>query len=131
MPYKDQAKRLASAKASKLRMLARLTPEQRRERLHSFPSRSPAARRRGHLKYRYGLTVEQWEAEFDAQGRRCQICRATTSGWKRGWHTDHDHKTGEMRGILCHVCNRTLGHMKEEAGHFQAFIDYLNFHGGE
>lgn len=64
---------------------------------------------------RYGLNAEQWEALFDAQGRRCGVCRSDNPG-RRGprfagnpWHTDHDHVTGHVRGILCQRCNRTLG----------------------
>jgi hypothetical protein len=147
MPYKDEAKRSAydkgrdrsayekarylkrkeyvkaHAKASYARIKARLTPEQLAERVRNFPCRSPAARRKEHIKGRYGLTIEQWQAMFDAQGRKCAICRRTDSGWKRGWHTDHDHETGRLRGILCHLCNRTLGNYGPSR--FQAFIDYL------
>jgi len=125
MPYKDYQKTLAAARASNKRRWNAMTKEERRA---WSARRTPLQRRREHLKARYGLTLEQWEAEFDAQGRKCQICCASTSGWKRGWHTDHDHKTGRMRGILCHSCNRTLGHVKDEVGHLQAFIGYLEFY---
>ena len=58
---------------------------------------------------RYGITMAEWRAMFTAQGGRCAICgRADPHG--RGWSTDHDHATGQVRGILCHPCNAGLGH---------------------
>lgn len=54
----------------------------------------------------YGLTVEQFEALWAAQGRRCAIC------WRpvrvRRPAVDHDHETGEVRGLLCRKCNYDL-----------------------
>lgn len=38
-------------------------------------------------------------------GPACQICGNVP---KRGLDQDHDHKTGETRGWLCHACNRKL-----------------------
>ena len=128
MPYKDKAKRIACVIESRRRRLAAMTPEQRAEHYRSFPSRKPEGRRREHLKGRYGLTLEQWEMMFAAQGRCCAICGSTISGWKRGWHTDHDHETGKIRAILCHLCNRTLGHMKDDPMRFHDFIGYLSKH---
>ena len=39
----------------------------------------PENDRRHHLRHTYGLTVEQWDAMFAAQDRRCAICRTDTS----------------------------------------------------
>lgn len=40
------------------------------------------------------------------QGGGCAICGATPK--TRRLHTDHDHKTGRVRGLLCYRCNRAL-----------------------
>lgn len=75
--------------------------------------------RQQRFKWQYGITHEQWEAMFDAQGRACANpgCRTTEPGGS-GWCTDHDHaccpqksrSCGEcIRGILCFKCNVMLG----------------------
>ena len=56
----------------------------------------------------YKLTPEQWEQMFEDQGRACAICRKTVSAG-RNWHTDHNHATNKVRGILCHDCNIAVG----------------------
>jgi hypothetical protein len=57
------------------------------------------------------LTVAEWEALFEAQGRKCASCGASESGGSKcaQWHTDHDHATGKVRGILCARCNTMTG----------------------
>lgn len=88
----------------------------------------PTQRSRAHwawIKRKYGLTKEQWLAIFDAQGERCAICRAQEPKSAHGWHTDHDHKTGEVRGILCHLCNRMLGFARDEPARLRAGASYL------
>jgi len=47
---------------------------------------------------------DQWVAWF---GDRCNIC-GRPAGPKRNLDRDHDHRTGEPRGLLCHRCNRAL-----------------------
>lgn len=61
-----------------------------------------------HLKRKFGITRAQWGAIFEAQGRKCAICGSTTPRSKWGWHTDHDHVSGKVRGILCWPCNHKL-----------------------
>lgn len=72
----------------------------------------PGWSRKYNLKRAYGITPEEWEKMFSDQGCACAICKSkTTRG--RGWQTDHDHKTGGVRAILCNNCNALLGHAKE------------------
>jgi hypothetical protein len=61
-------------------------------------------------KNQYGLTTPEWEELFDSQDRMCAICRMTNPSI---WHTDHDHKTGLVRAILCPNCNLKLGHFEK------------------
>lgn len=60
------------------------------------------------LRFRFGIELSAWESKFESQGRCCAICE-TTEEPKRGWHTDHDHITGELRAILCFDCNTLVG----------------------
>jgi len=53
-----------------------------------------------------GLTIEQYDAMLASQGGGCAICGATPK--TRRLDTDHDHRTGQIRGLLCHRCNRAL-----------------------
>lgn len=73
----------------------------------------PNYRRTRKLWANFRLTPEQWDALFEAQGRRCAICHSTDPGSKYGWNTDHCHKTGKVRFILCAHCNRGLGAFKD------------------
>lgn len=56
------------------------------------------ARRQRHNRERAEL-IERF-------GNRCMICGREPK--TQSLHIDHDHRTGETRGILCHSCNRRL-----------------------
>jgi len=86
-----------------------------------------AYERNRHYLRKYGLTAAQREAMFIAQGSCCAVCKTDTSGNKRGWHTDHDHVTGLVRGILCQGCNVALHHRQTPAT-LRALADYLEKH---
>jgi hypothetical protein len=58
-----------------------------------------------HIEKTYGITAAEYDALYKAQGGKCYICRRST-GKARRLAVDHDHKTGEVRGLLCKPCNR-------------------------
>ncbi len=66
-------------------------------------------RRNSDYQKKYGITVDQWDQLFSEQGYVCAACGADKPGTKLNWHTDHNHLTGKVRGIVCHRCNIVLG----------------------
>lgn len=80
-------------------------------------------RRHRWLWEKYGLTPEQYDALYDKQLGRCSICLVTFG--EKSPHVDHDHKTGEVRGLLCHGCNVALGHFREDPEVMMRAIAYL------
>jgi hypothetical protein len=51
---------------------------------------------------------------------QCVIC-----GSQEKLVVDHDHKTGEIRGLLCNHCNRGLGHFKDDPMLLEFAAQYL------
>jgi hypothetical protein len=91
--------------------------ERAREMDRNAPSNAPPARRRAWLKYKYGISPEEFDALFLLQEGRCGICRVElTLGSKRTTrpYIDHDHVTGAVRGILCLNCNMGLGYFQDD-----------------
>lgn len=86
----------------------------------------PEVHRKAALKRRYGMTIAEWEAMFDAQGRRCGCCSSSDPGGAH-WHTDHEHTTGLVRGILCRHCNHMLTRFNGEDRLLKG-VDYLRKH---
>lgn len=68
---------------------------------------------------------------FDPKDLRtvCDICgepeRASQSGRKRRLSVDHDHATGEIRGLLCGRCNSGLGMLRDSPELMTNAILYL------
>lgn len=90
-----------------------------------FSKRNSEARWAKRIFDDYGLTAEQYYAILQIQGGRCYICRRATGATKR-LAVDHNHQTGEVRGLLCGSCNRgVIGHLREEIEAFERCIQYL------
>jgi hypothetical protein len=50
---------------------------------------------------------------LEEQGDRCALCK-TDKPHAKGWHLDHNHITGRIRGVLCGNCNRGLGLLQDD-----------------
>lgn len=61
-----------------------------------------------HLLDNFKLTPEQWQRVFNHQQGVCFGCGRPNATGKR-LSSDHDHDTGEFRGLLCSRCNPLLG----------------------
>jgi hypothetical protein len=74
------------------------------------------------LNAKYGLTPEGFDQLLAEQHGACAVC-----GRKMGQdlHVDHDHKTNEVRGLLCGSCNRGIGLLQENPTHLHQAGRYL------
>ena len=79
-----------------------------------------------HLRSRYGVSLDEWEEMYDQQLGRCAICRQIFAD--EGPHLDHDSSTGQVRGLLCRLCNVGLGHFRENPNYLNQAIQYLIEH---
>ena len=96
-----------------------------------WASRTPQKRLEQHLKYKYGISPEHFFKTLAAQGNKCAICKTVLpdllkyENRRRGYAIDHNHETGEFRGILCLHCNSLLGMAQDDVGVLSAAIKYL------
>lgn len=78
-------------------------------------------------KRKYGISLEDFENKERIQNYLCEICKKPNPS-KRRWHVDHCHKTGKIRDLLCHNCNRLLGGSQENIEILLNAINYLKKH---
>jgi hypothetical protein len=89
----------------------------------TWQQKNPAKLALARLKWRlksYGFTLEDYNAMFEKQNGRCAIC-----GRDVPLHIDHDHVTGEFRGLLCFNCNTGIGSLKEDPQLLNRAAQYL------
>src|SRR3990167_7430782 len=59
-----------------------------------------------HLLRNYGISLSQYNSLRRKQKYSCAVCKRHESEFKISLAVDHDHKTGEIYGLLCYYCNR-------------------------
>ena len=69
--------------------------------------------------YRNSISDDDLKALLSVQ-KTCMIC-----GDEDKLVVDHDHKTGNVRGLLCNHCNRGLGHFRDSLDTLGLAIKYL------
>ena len=77
-----------------------------------------------------GITLEDYDAKLADQGGVCCICGREPRP-DISLHVDHNHETGELRGLLCFPCNVTIGLLREDHDHLSAVAQYLHQHDPE
>jgi hypothetical protein len=100
----------------------RANPERTRATMDRFRAagKKKVSDRKSHLKRNYGLTLEAFDALLASQGGGCAIC-----GRPDADNVDHDHETGQVRGILCFKCNVALGQLDDDEDRARAAANYL------
>lgn len=71
----------------------------------------------------YGLSESDYIEKINQQNNLCAICGKKDEG--KVLCVDHDHVTGQVRGLLCNNCNIGLGNFKDNYEILQSAIGYL------
>lgn len=77
-------------------------------------------------KKKYGITIRELE-EYRKNHQVCEICgrKETTQNNRNHLAYDHDHKTGQFRGMLCFRCNVSFDYFCK---YYEGFESYYKKH---
>lgn len=80
----------------------------------------------------YGLSKDNFIEIYQTQDGKCGACKKDIPTYGRDISVDHNHDTGQVRGLLCHNCNDALGKLKDNPETVLSLYEYINkFQGGE
>lgn len=125
VPCYGKIKRNAEARASKRREAGRCVscgqPSSSKwcEVCHA---KKREASRNNNLVRNFGITLDEYNHKLRGQGGVCEICRRLPPA-TRNLAVDHNHSTGEVRGLLCTQCNILVGYLERNIA--KGGIEYL------
>ncbi len=98
--------------------------------IHKMLYHYPDVGRKSRLKKSYGISPEEYDTLYNTQKGLCSICgepetTKTRSGNIRRLAVDHNHITGQIRGLLCYTYNRAIGLFKDSISIVTSALEYL------
>lgn len=103
---------------------------QAREKYHAQEIKnarpSYASSRERHLLRTYGINMQTYSEMLAKQDFCCGVCGKHQDDEKKSLHVDHNHETGEIRGLLCNFCNRQVIGRHKDPEIFRAAAKYLS-----
>jgi hypothetical protein len=83
-----------------------------------------------HLEYKYGITQDDYNRMLEEQESCCSICGIHEKHCEhQRLAVDHDHNTGEVRGLICKKCNQAIGLLQDNSEFAYNAYQYLQRHG--
>ncbi len=78
-------------------------------------ARAAVNSKKSKLRTQYGISLETYDAMMEEQKWHCPICGVELNKEETATspRIDHNHETGQVRGILCMKCNSGLGMFKD------------------
>ncbi len=88
-----------------------------------------SSRKNNSLMMLYNISLEKYTTILKSQDGKCAICSGTSG--KRSLSVDHNHNSGQIRGLLCDNCNHGLGKFQDNKELLMEAIRYLESNGKE
>lgn len=110
----------------------RKTKEGRAAYAKAYRAVNPGQHRHEHLRRNYKIDEIEFNRLSAEQGGHCAICQkpeTKTRGHEgRRLSVDHNHVTGDVRGLLCGNCNEGIGYFGDDIEILRKAIAYLQRH---
>ena len=106
--------------ARKLKYTERWTKEKDDACKRRWRERNPNANKIYHIRHRYGLSLEDAKQVVSGQFGSCQIC-----GLTKKLELDHDHTSGQIRGMVCRRCNLMIEALERPMPYRAVALQYL------
>ncbi len=104
-------------------------------KFYRYVERSMYSYRRGRglkekvLLAKYKISIEKYDQMLLDQKGLCFIChKVSKNKWGNGLVIDHDHKTDQVRKLLCDTCNKGLGQFKDDPELLKNAAEYIYLH---
>ena len=111
--------------AKKQEVLSRIKVKNKERRKKADPTKLAKHQRNRILKYRYGISQIDYEQKLEDQKNVCAICKTVWEA-KHPLYVDHNHTTGQTRGLLCAKCNTQVGMV--ETGDITKVMEYIAYY---
>jgi predicted nucleic acid-binding Zn ribbon protein len=89
--------------------------------------RQPSYERTRTLR-KYGISLDRFVEMQELQNNSCGICGTNRPGGAGQWCVDHDHVTGQVRGLLCSNCNLGIGLLGDDPDVIARAAAYVRSH---
>ena len=99
-----------------------ISPEKRKE--YSLKYKLDGRAKISQRKHRYGLDKDQFEGMLREQNSLCLICLKSFES-NNPAAVDHDHATGEIRGLIHRKCNSMIGLSGDDPEILERAASYL------
>lgn len=124
-----QAALLDPAKMAKIQASKQIYRTRHRKRLadkqREWVKNNPDKVREMALQAAYGVGLDAYNQKLNEQNGVCAICGGPDIVAGRSLSVDHDHVTGQVRGLLCGRCNKGIGLLQEDPEILLRAVDYL------
>lgn len=88
---------------------------------------NPDIQRNSILLKKFGISLNDKEQMYKDQRGLCKLCGNPLPKDFRRAHTDHNHETGKVRGLLDAECNKFLGYLECNKTLLKAAYTYLEW----